>query len=88
MDVIATTVFVTVKTFTTATSAPSLDHSSLQSPSIFPARCAGSLLNHHRGAITVVGWIAFAGLTYLVINTDVESKLYNPFEILGIKEVS
>jgi translocation protein SEC63 len=32
----------------------------------------------------VVGWVALAFVAHRVATTEVENKVYNPFEILGI----
>lgn len=34
-----------------------------------------------------VGWVAVAGLVYIVSTTTVDNKIYDPFEILGIRKV-
>lgn len=42
-----------------------------------------------RTLLLMVGWIAFAGLSYKVATSEiVQNAVYNPFEILGISEVS
>lgn len=41
--------------------------------------------NFLRAIITLFGWILFAFVAYKVSTTSNESKLYDPFEILGIR---
>ncbi|THH16920.1 hypothetical protein EW146_g3795 [Bondarzewia mesenterica] len=51
-------------------------------------RETGSLLRPkftRKGVFTLVGWIVFALLSYKVANAVVENKIYNPYEILGLK---
>ena len=41
-----------------------------------------------RGSAIVLGWLAVAVLAYYVSNLKVDIKLYDPFEILGIRKVN
>lgn len=41
----------------------------------------------HSSYFLVVGWSLFAFVSYRVSQLKVEYKVYNPFEILGIKSV-
>ncbi|TFY83259.1 hypothetical protein EWM64_g752 [Hericium alpestre] len=48
----------------------------------------GSLLHPKfttRGTLTVLGWILFGLISYKLSNTAIENKVYDPFEILGLK---
>ncbi|KIY71750.1 translocation protein sec63 [Cylindrobasidium torrendii FP15055 ss-10] len=45
---------------------------------IFTAKCT------RRNVLIALGWVAFGGLAYFVSNTQNGSKLYDPYEILGI----
>jgi preprotein translocase subunit Sec63 len=40
-----------------------------------------------RALITLGGWILFALLAYYVSQQEVENKVYDPFEILGLRSV-
>lgn len=40
-----------------------------------------------RSAVTLAGWALLAFLAYQVATSTVESKIYNPFEILGLRSV-
>jgi preprotein translocase subunit Sec63 len=44
------------------------------------------LTDYFRGAAILIGWAAVAGLAYFVSNVQIETKLYDPFEILGIRK--
>ncbi|KAI0269408.1 Sec63 Brl domain-containing protein [Gloeopeniophorella convolvens] len=37
-----------------------------------------------KSLFTILGWVAFGLLSYKVSTTNIESKIYDPFEILGI----
>jgi len=41
----------------------------------------------HRTYLLLAGWSFFAFVSYKVSQLKVENKVYNPFEILGIKTV-
>lgn len=41
-----------------------------------------------RSLFVILGWAVFGVLSYKVMNTTIENKIYNPFEILGIGSVS
>ena len=51
-----------------------------------PARRLSEL--EHRTIITMGLWIVFAAVVYKVSTTKVESKIYDPFTILGLTPVS
>lgn len=40
-----------------------------------------------RSGITIVGWLLFAFLAFRVSNSTFDVKVYNPFEILGLRSV-
>ena len=40
-----------------------------------------------RGLFIILGWVIFTLLAYKVATTKVDNKIYDPFEILGIKSV-
>lgn len=42
----------------------------------------------NRTVIVLVGWVLVAFLVYRIATTEVENKVYDPFEILGIRSVS
>jgi hypothetical protein len=41
-----------------------------------------------RSLFILLGWAAFGLLAYKVSTTKIDNKIYDPFEILGIKSVS
>jgi hypothetical protein len=41
-----------------------------------------------RSLFIILGWVAFGLLAYKVSTTKIDNKIYDPFEILGIKSVS
>jgi hypothetical protein len=41
-----------------------------------------------RSLFIILGWVAFSLLAYKVSTTKIDNKIYDPFEILGIKSVS
>lgn len=41
-----------------------------------------------RGLFLSLGWVVFGLLAYKVATTKIDNKIYDPFEILGIKSVS
>jgi hypothetical protein len=41
-----------------------------------------------RSLFIILGWVAFSLLAYKVSTTNIDNKIYDPFEILGIKSVS
>lgn len=41
-----------------------------------------------RSLSIILGWVAFSLLAYKVATTKIDNKIYDPFEILGIKSVS
>lgn len=54
------------------------------------SRWCGDTSDHalvDRYTFLAVGWAAFAFVAYKVSRADIESKVYNPFEILGINTV-
>jgi len=42
----------------------------------------------YRSFLIISGWVVFSLLAYRVATTKIENKIYDPFEILGIKSVS
>jgi hypothetical protein len=42
----------------------------------------------YRSLFITLGWLAFGLLSYKVATTKIENKIYDPFEILGIRTVS
>jgi translocation protein SEC63 len=40
-----------------------------------------------RNLFIILGWAAFGLLSYKVATTTIDNKIYDPFEILGIKSV-
>jgi preprotein translocase subunit Sec63 len=42
---------------------------------------------YNRGGFVIGGWIAVALLSWKVLNTVTDNKVYDPFEILGISSV-
>lgn len=42
----------------------------------------------NRYFILAIGWALFAWVAYKVSTAEIENKVYNPFEILDIKNVS
>lgn len=43
--------------------------------------------HHQRGYVIFFGWLLFAFLCYKVANVKQDGKVYDPFEILGIRTV-
>jgi hypothetical protein len=41
-----------------------------------------------RSLFIILGWVVFSLLAYKVTTTKIDNKIYDPFEILGIKSVS
>ena len=41
-----------------------------------------------RSLFIILGWAVFGLLAYKVTTTKIDNKIYDPFEILGIKDVS
>lgn len=41
-----------------------------------------------RSLFIILGWVVFSLLAYRVATTKIDIKIYDPFEILGIKSVS
>jgi hypothetical protein len=41
-----------------------------------------------RSLLIVLGWVVFSLLAYKATTTKIDNKIYDPFEILGIKSVS
>jgi translocation protein SEC63 len=51
------------------------------------ASCGSAKLTLCSVALVVGGWVAVGLLSWKILNTKLDIKIYNPFEILGISSV-